>query len=132
MDADVINIANTIYGENGGEDYETMVMTGSSLLNRVEAGKPQEFGEDITDAMWKGYYAVNQDSPMFQQAATQQFPDEKSANAYKQALQIAYGLKAGTIPRHKAQFFFKDGEAKSLRKKLKSTGKVGKYETYSY
>jgi spore germination cell wall hydrolase CwlJ-like protein len=131
-DADVVNIANLIYAENGSEDYDTMVMTGSSILNRVDANRPQEFGEDITDAMTKGYYAVSNNTPMFQQAAYQKFPDTKSEEAYKRALQVAYGLKNGTIERHKAQFFFKKGEATSLRKKLKPQGTVGKYQTYSY
>ena len=132
VDADVTNLANLIYAENGSEDYDTMVMTGSTLLNRVEANKPQEFGEDITDAMVKGYYAVSNNTDMFQQAAYQKFPDKQSETAYKKAVQVAYGLKQGTIERHPAQFFFKKGEASGLRKKLKSTGKVGKYDTYSY
>lgn len=132
MDAEVVNLANLIYGENGGEDYDTMVMTGSTLLNRLEANRPKEFGEDMQSAMMRGYYAVSNNSPMFQQAVSQKFPDKKSENAYKKTLQVAYGLTNGTIERHKAQFFFKKGEAKSLREKLKHTGKVGKYDTYSY
>jgi hypothetical protein len=132
MDDRVMKLGQLIYAENGGEDYDTMVMTGSSLLNRLDANRPKEFGADIDEAMFKGYSAVNRNSPMYQQAFNMSFPDKKSEEAFKRSMQVAYGLLEGTIKRHSAQFFWQKGEAMSLRKKLKSTGKVGKYETYSY
>lgn len=132
MDQTAMELAQLIYGENASEDFDTMVMTGSSALNRLESGKEKEFGGSLPEVMQKGYYAVSQNSPMYQQALSGDFPDEKSQESFKRALQVSYGLLTGTIPRHKAQFFFKKGEATALRKKLKPTGKVGKYETYSY
>jgi spore germination cell wall hydrolase CwlJ-like protein len=132
MDDRVKQLANLIYGENGGEDRDTMVMTGSSVLNREAANKPQEFGADISEVMQKGYYAVSKNSDMYQQAVSQKFPDKKSEDGYKRAYQVAYGLETGSIDKHPAQFFFKKGEAAGLRKKLKSQGKVGVYDTYSY
>ena len=132
MDNDVLALGAMIYGENGGENYDTMVMTGSSALNRLEANRPEEFGATLPEVLQKGYYAVSQNSPMFQQAMSGKFPDEKSELAFKKAMQVSYGLIEGTIPRTKGQFFFKKGEAKSLRKKLKSVGKTGKYDVYSY
>jgi hypothetical protein len=132
MDRNVVDLANTIYGENASEDYDTMVMTGSSALNRLEAGRPQEFGATLPDVLQKGYYSVSQNSPMYQQAVGGKFPDEKSETAYKRALQISYGLINKTIERTKGEFFFKKGEAKGLRKKLKFVSKVGKYDVYSY
>ena len=132
MDEGVKQIADIIYGENGSEDYDTMVMTGSSVLNRFLTTRDKEFGTSIPEVGQKGYYAVSNNTPMYQQAVTGKFPDEASANKYKQALQVAYGLFKGTIEKHPAQFFFKKGEASGLRKKLKSTGKVGIYDTYAY
>ena len=132
VDENVKQIADIIYGENGSEDYDTMVMTGSSVLNRFLMTRDEEFGTSIPEVGQKGYYAVSNNTPMYQQAVSGKFPDEKSELAYKRATQVAYGLYKGTIEKHPAQFFFKKGEAKGLRKKLKSTGKVGIYDTYSY
>jgi hypothetical protein len=109
-----------------------MVMTGSTALNRLEANKPQEFGGSLPEVLQKGYYAVSQNSPMYQQAVSSKFPDKVSESKFKQALQISYGLINGTIPKVKGQFYFKKGEAKGLRKKLNSVGKTGKYDVYSY
>jgi spore germination cell wall hydrolase CwlJ-like protein len=131
-DDTVVQLANLIYGENGGEDYDTMVMTGSTALNRLEAGREKEFGATLPEVMERGYYAVSQNSPMYQQARSGKFRDELSERKYKQAMQIAYGLTTGSIERRKGQFFFKKGEAKSLRKKLNFIEKVGKYDVYSY
>ena len=131
-DRDTIDLANMIYGENASEDYDTMVMTGSSALNRLEAERPDEFGVTLPEVLQKGYTAVNQNSPMYQQAVSGKFPDEKSELAYKRALQISYGLLNDTISRVGGQFFFKKGEAKNLRKKLKFINKVGIYDVYSY
>jgi len=132
MDEGVKQIADIIYGENGSEDYDTMVMTGSSVLNRFLTTKGEEFGTSIPEVGQKGYKAVQNNTEMYQQAVSGKFPDEKSEAKYKQALQVAYGLYKGTIEKHPAQFFFKKGEATGLRKKLKSTGKVGIYDTYAY
>ena len=131
-DLATLALASMIYGENASEDYDTMVMTGSTALNRLEANRPEEFGADLPEVLQKGYYAVSQNSPMHQQAVSGKFPDEKSELKFKQALQIAYGLQKGTIPRVKGQFFFKKGEAKGLRKKLKFINKVGIYDVYAY
>jgi len=141
MDERVKQLADIIYGENGGEDFDTMVMTGSSVLNREAAGKPQEFGSDLAEVGQKGYYAVSNNSDMFQQAQTGNFPDEKSSTAYKRCVQAAYGLETGTIKKHSSQFSFTPVEEKRMRKagkkvfdfdKVVSTGKVGKYNTYAY
>ena len=227
MDIDVVQLANMMYGENASEDYDTMVMTGSSAMQRLLANKPKEFGATLPEVLQKGYCSVSQNSPMYQQASSGKFPDEKSELKYKQAMQIGYGLKkwitpvegySGNIdlinrpivrnsdgnvsteisksfnfdgqevliptivngkkvsdqdainhyrktgenlgifksvkeanamaekihnrgiPLTKGQFYFTDSEVKKLQKnkkafdfsKVKSTGKVGKYTTYSY
>ena len=131
-DLATLQLAQMIYGENASEDYDTMVMTGSSALNRLEAERPQEFGATLPEVLQKGYYAVSKNSPMYQQAVSGQFPDEKSEQKFKQALQISYGLQKGTIERREGEFFFKKGEAKGLRKKLNFIEKVGQYDVYGY
>lgn len=133
--SDIYKVANGIYGEVGSEDYETMRMVGSSMLNRLEAGRGNEFGVDIDDVLQKGYYAVKDNTPMYQQAVTQKFPDKLSENKYKQALQIASGLVKGTIERHPTQFFITPKEEKKASidfNKLDNLGAVGKYNTYAY
>lgn len=132
MDAETLAMACGIYGENASEDYDTLVMTGSTMLNRLDADRPEEFGSNLGEVLQKGYYAVSDNTPLYQQAVTGKFPDKVSENKFKQILQISYGLRKGTIPRVEGQFYFKKGEAKELRKKLKFIKKVGIYDVYGY
>lgn len=140
-DADVVAMAATIYGENASEDYDTMVMTGSTMLNRLDADRPKEFGSSVQEIARKGYYAVKDNSPTFQQAITGRFPDAQSEKKWKQALQIAYGLKTGSIDRVGGHFYFTDSEVKKLKAagkkvfdftQVKKIGRTGKYNVFSY
>ena len=113
---DVIAMANLIYGEAGGEGEDFMKMVGSSVMQRANAGR--EFGDNIQDVInnqKSGYYAVTKNSPMFQQAQTQTFPDEASQMQYKKALQIAGGLVSGDIGYGNTQFYFTPKEIKNLK-----------------
>jgi len=133
--SNVSKLAAAIYGEGASEDYETMIMIGSSALNRIDANRIQEFGATLDEVLNKGYYAVSQNSPMYQQAISGNFPDKASENKWKQAVAISSGLYRGTIERHPAQFFLKSKEEKRSGidfKQLKKTGVVGKFNTYSY
>ena len=140
-DADIIQLAAIIYGEGASTDDEVMRMIGSSVLNRLDAEKLEEFGGSIQEIGQKGYYAVKDNTDLYQQATTGKFPDTKSENAYKRAMAQASGLVKGTIDRHPAQFYFKPDEEKKLRAKgkkafnfnaVKKQSQVGDYNTYSY
>ena len=141
MDNTILALANAIYGEAASEDIDTMKMVGSVALNRLEAGKIDEFGSSMPEVLQKGFYAVSNPNEPYKQAISGQFPDKLSETKYKQALSIASGLVRGTIDRSKGQFYFTDNEVKKLKGKgkksfnfdvVKPTGKVGKYNTYSY
>lgn len=140
MDSDTIALANAIYGEAADQEPEVMKMVGSSVINRINSGRTAEFGSNMQEVLNKGYYAVKNPNVPYRQALTQQFPDEESANQYKQALAIAGGLRRGTIEPDKALFYFTPKEEAKLRKTpkvfnfkiVKNAGKVGGYNTYNY
>jgi hypothetical protein len=114
---DVLAMANLIYGEAGGEGEDFMKMVGSSVMQRAMVGR--EFGSTIQDVVnnpKSGYYAVQKNSPMYQQAVSQSFPDEQSQMQYKRAVQIASGLVSGDIGFGNTQFYFTDKEIKKLKK----------------
>jgi len=134
---EVIDLANGIFGEAASEDYNTMLMVGSSAINRLKSNRPQEFGSNLQEVLQKGYYAVSNPNEPYKQALTQQFPDKDSENKYKVALQIASGLIKGTIKPTEGQFYFTSKEIKKLKKsfkfeQVKSYGKTGKYEVFGY
>lgn len=141
---DNIRLANIIYGEVGNQKDDVMAMVGSTVLNRLDSGRPLEFGssvEEVINSSSSPYYAASNNSEQYQQAVTGKFPDKVSENAYKKALQVASGLIRGTIPRHKGMFFFTGQEISGMKrkkkkvfdfKKVNDTGKVGKFSTFSY
>ena len=141
MDADLMALTAMINGEGASADFDTKVMMGSSALNRLETGRLEEFGGTLSEVTQKGYYAVINKNEPYQQAVSGKFPDKIAEKAWKQSLAIASGLIKGTIERKKGQFFFTDKEEKKLRKagkkkfdfdKVKSVGRTGKYNVYSY
>jgi len=137
---DIMELANIIYGEAANQKPEVMKMVGSTVINRLNAGKVEEFGASIPEVIYKGYFAASNPNTPYQQARTGQFPDEKSQHAYKQAMQIASGLLKGTIAPDQGQFYFTKKEIANLKKKpkafnfkaVKSFGSVGDYEVFGY
>lgn len=117
---DVLALANLIYGEAAGEGEDFMKMVGSSVMQRANAGR--EWGNSIQEVIGQknGYYAVQNQSPMYRQALEQKFPDEQSAKQYKKALQIAGGLVSGDIGYGNTQFYFTEKEIKNLKKNPKA------------
>ena len=128
---DIAAIARMAYGENAGEDNDTVKMTIQTPINRLRSGRSKEFGGDIPSILKKGYYAVSKNSPLYQQAASGKFPDIKSKARMAEIQKLTEAV-VGDKDYGNAQFFFKPNEAMSLKKKLKSQGKVGKYDVYSY
>jgi len=139
----VQNLAGLIYGEAASEDYDTMKMVGSTVINRLLSKRNNEFGHGLGEIMNKenAYYAVQNQNEPYRQAMTKNFPDEGSANKYKRALAIASGLVQGTISPSKGQFYFKKDEIKKLKKKgkkafnfkaVKEVDSVGDYQVFGY
>jgi spore germination cell wall hydrolase CwlJ-like protein len=141
-DLEVDELAAMIYGEVGSKDFNTMVKVGSSAIKRAAYGG--EFGDNIIDVIHSEkspYYAVSQNSPMYQQAKSGKFPDEESETKYKMARQAAYGLTSGNIDPEDVMFFFTPKEDKRQKKagkkvfdygKVRSTIKDDTYNYYSY
>jgi hypothetical protein len=133
MDANILALANTIYGEGASSDYDTKVMIGSSMINRYKSGRTKEFGATLPQIAQKGYYAVSNPNVPYKQALSGKFPDDASANAYKQSMAIASGLIKGTIKPVEGQFYFTDKEKPKMNwKLLKEVGRTGKYKVWSY
>lgn len=139
MNGDVLELGRMIYGEGGSLDYDTQVRIGSTALNRLEADRPEEFGETLYDVLHKenAYYAVQNQNDPYTWASTGQFPNKDEENRFKQSLGIAYGLQRGTIERKEGMFFLKDSEVRRAKKKpkilnLKKLRNVGKDTTYNY
>jgi hypothetical protein len=140
MASPVIDLANAIFGEAASEDYDTMLMVGSTVLNRLNANKPQEFGASLPEVLQKGYYAVSNPNEPYKQALEQKFPDKNSENKYKQALLISSGLLKGTIKPKEGHFYFTAKEIKKLKRNpkkfnlnaVKEKDSVGNYRVYSY
>lgn len=141
---DINALAQLIYAESGGEDYDTMKMVGSSVIKRLQSGRIKEFGENIQDVInstASPYYSVTEKSPLLLEAQSGKFKDKMSEDAFKRSYAIASGLIKGTIKPDNVMFFFKPEEEIKLRKKgskvfnfsyVHPTGKIGKYNLYSY
>ena len=122
---DLKQLTDIIYGEGASTDNDVMAMQGSSVLNRLESNRKKEFGEETIGNIGEvGYNAVKDNTDLYQQGVTGKFPDKTSEDAYKRAMAVASGLLKGTIPRHKAQFYFTEKEEMRIR----NAGKKGKKE----
>lgn len=136
-------MAHVAYGENAGEDHDTVKMTIASIKNRVESGRAKEFGKDIPEVAKKGYAAVSKNSPLYQEATSGKFKNAGSKSKWGE-IRKAVDLVVDDPESSKAQFYFKPEEEEALRKpgkngkpkfdfkQVKPAGRVGKYNTYFY
>jgi len=143
-DADLKELAAIMHGEGASTKANVKIMIGSSVLNRLDAEKYEEFGASMEEVGQKGYYAAKDGTELYQNAKEGNFPDDMSEKSYKETYAIASGLIKGTIDRHAAMFFFKQKEENRIRKAgakgkkefnfdlVKEQGQVGDYRTYSY
>ena len=141
-DQNVDELAAMIYGEVGNKDFNTMAKVGSTAIKRAAYGG--EFGDNIIDVIHSErspYYAVKNNTDMYQQARSGKFPNADSENQYKMARQAAYSLISGNIDAEDVMFFFTPKEDSRQRKagkkvfdygKVRSTIKDDTYNYYSY
>lgn len=137
MDSEVLALASMIYGEVGSTDHDTMVRVGSTALNRLDSGRAEEFGGSLPEVLYRGYYAVSNPNEPMKWAMEGKFPNKDEETRFKKSMQIAYGLKAGTIKREEGMFYFKPSEEKKLRKNKKAFNfdlvkKVNSDDNYNY
>lgn len=138
-------MAAVIYAAAASEDDKMMQYVGSTLLNRLESGRP-EFGAqnyNLSEVINHpgGYYEKN--SNLYNQFLSGDFKDEKSKAAAMRAASIASALTRGTIDRMPGEFWFNDEEIAKLSKNKKvfdfnqveelgKMGKKGQFKMYGY
>lgn len=138
MNPELLDLAATMFGEEATGNIKNLEMIGSSILNRVESGRAEEFGATIPEVTQKGYYAKSQMNDPYKWAVEGNFPDKDSEKYFKKALQIASGLMSGKIERRKGQFYFTDDEMKKQKdagfdfKQVEALDKIGKYNVLQY
>ena len=139
--SDITKLAAMIYGEAANQKPEIMRKIGSTAVNRLSAGRDEEFGSNMDEVLNKGYYAVRNPNEPYKHTMTGKFPDELSATQYKQALAIASGLIKGTITPDKGEFYFTKSELNKLKKKgrkafnfdaVKKLDEFGDYQMFGY
>ena len=123
------------YGENASESQDVIKMTLQSAINRYLSGK-QEFGKGpgMYDILNQGYYAVQNNTPLYQQAATGEFPDSISEDKYYMIQKTLEDILK-TQDYGDVMWYFKPDEIEKKPidfNKVRSTGEVGPYKTYSY
>lgn len=140
MDEDIKSLADAIYGEMAGQDYQSMLMVGSTALNRLTSGRHNEFGSDLNSVLEKGYYAVSKNSPQYRKAVKGNFKTNEEIGSYQQAVDVASGLLRGNIKPMPGHFYFTDDEMNKLKdtpkkfnfKIVHPSSKIGKYTVFSY
>ena len=139
MDNRVLRLGAMIYGEGGSTDYDTMLKIGSTAINRMNANRPQEFGEGLLGVLYQpnAYYAVQNQNDPYKWAMSGKFPNKDEEYRYKRALQVASGLVSGDIKPEKGMFFFTDKEINRFKKNpklfnMKAVKEVGKDKNYTY
>lgn len=123
----------TAYGEAANQDYNSKVRVISTMFNRALSGK-REFGADtgkITDVL-KGYYAYSKQSPKYQEALSQKFPDKASEDSYKQIVAITSGILRGKIDKTTDEFFITPAEAKKTKMNMSLLEKTGSNKVWNF
>jgi len=131
----------TAYGEAADQDFDTKVEVLSTMLNRAESGRA-EFGADtgkLTDVLQRGYYAYSKQSPKFQEALSQKFPDKPSEDSFKEVVAAFSGLMSGKVKRTQSLFFLTPKEFARAKKTksmnmdlLERTGQNDTWIFYKY
>lgn len=136
--ADLVSLAQMAYAENASEPNDVVKMTVQTALNRLRSGRGKEFGASMPDVLNKGYYAVKNKSPLYQQAVSGKFPDMQSKTRYADIVKLVEAI-VGDEDYGEAVFYFTPEEEEKLRKgnkfnfkAVKPSGSVGKYRTYKY
>jgi hypothetical protein len=144
-DAEVLSLAQGLYGEfagveNPAQQKNYMIMAGSAMYNTK--GKREWKKYDWDTHLHKRLDAVghNGGNQPYNEALSGQFPTDQSKRAWRRAMQVAYGLKNGTIEPREGMFYWTKQEYKDIAgtpalpnpEKLEIVGKEGKYDLYSY
>ena len=136
-DATLYNISSMVYGEMGSEDKEHWRMAASSYFNSFGKGEWADLSSD--ELLNQRYYAVQNKNDPYTWATTKKFPYKEEENRFKKVLSFVSAMSRGKEAKSDAQFFWTNPEVvKQTKNKsinfdlLKKTGRVGKFNTYSY
>jgi len=129
----------TVFGEEAQGNRDHVIAMGSTILNRFDSDRKEEFGTTIPEITGKGYYAkINKNNP-YRWADSGQFPDTKSEELYKETAQTLGALSRGEIERMKGVFAFTEDEIKKKKKQggfdfdaVEEVGRAGKYILLDY
>ena len=138
-------IQDMAYGEAAGSDSETTKMVIQSALSRYLSGRSDfspKGGGTISDLVKKGYYAVSNPNTPYKEATSGKFANVKNKARHAEiGTQLDAILGDKDYSKDNAQFYFTPEEEARMRRqgskafdfsKVKSKGKVGIYNTYSY
>lgn len=130
-DADVKQIAACVYAENRGGDDKALIHTASSIFNRLGQGEWAD--KSLPQVLREGYSAVGnpKDNKGWEEAMGGKFPDDESANVFKNIYAKVAAINRGKLQPTKTQFYFKQPEINRLSKKKSfDFGKVEEGESF--
>lgn len=142
-DARVLHLAQTLYGEFAGvkdkkEQGDYMTMAASAAHNLY--GKREYKKDNWDNYLYKRFDAVNRQNQPYKEALQGNFDTPDKERAWKKAMQVAYGVTAGTINKSDAEFYWTPKEYKKIAggpalpnpDQLVQSGSMGKYDLYRY
>lgn len=142
-DAQVLHMAQTLYGEFAGVkdkqlQKEYMIMAASAAHNTY--GKGEWAKDDWDTHLYKRFDAVRLQNQPYKQALSGKFTGKDEEMAWKRSMQIAYGVKSGTIEKAPGQFYFTKDEYKKIAgtpalpnpDQLQKVRSLGQYDVYAY
>jgi hypothetical protein len=142
-DAQVLHLAQTLYGEFAGVkdsalqgEYMTMAASAAHNLH----GKREHKKDDWDTYLYKRFDAVKYQNQPYKEALQGNFDTPAKDRAWKKAMQVAYGVTAGTISKASAEFYWTPKEYKKIAggpalpnpDQLEKTGSLGQYDLYRY
>lgn len=139
-DARVLHLAQTLYGEFAGvkdQNLQRQYMTmGASAAHNLY-NKREYHGQDWDTYLYNRFDAVKYQNQPYKEALSGQVSDE---NAWKRAMQVAYGVTNKLIKNDGTEFYWTPKEYKKIAggpslpnpDLLEKTGTIGQYAAYRY
>lgn len=142
-DARVLHLAQTLYGEFAGvkePDLQGQYMTVAASAAHNLYGKREYKKYDWDSYLHTRFDAVKYQNQPYKEALNGNFDTPQKERAWKKAMQVAYGVTAGTIDKQPAEFYWTPKEYKKIAggpalpnpDQLEKTGSLGQYDLYRY
>lgn len=142
-DAKVLSLAQTLYGEFAGvkePDLQDKYMKMAASAAHNIFGKREWKKYDFDSLLYNRFDAVKYQNQPYKEALQGNFDTPQKQRAWKKAMQVSYGVTAGTIPKDSAEFYWTPKEYKKIAggpalpnpDLLEKTGSLGQYDLYRY